>query len=36
MTTLIEFAAMYLQREELPLRTRLLVTFGVGSTSTTR
>ena len=28
MTTLTEFAAMYRQREELPLRTRLLVTFG--------
>lgn len=28
MTTLTEFAAMYRQREELPVRTRLLVTFG--------
>ena len=28
MTTLTEFAAMYRQREQLPLRTRLLVTFG--------
>jgi high-affinity nickel-transport protein len=28
MTTLTEFAAMYRQREQLPLRTRLMVTFG--------
>ena len=28
MTTLTDFAAMYRQREQLPVRTRLLVTFG--------
>ena len=28
MTTLIHFAAMYRQRGQLPLRTRLLVTLG--------
>ena len=34
MTTLTQFAALYREREQLPVRTRLLVTFGAVAHST--